>query len=121
MVATLKHKLHLDVTLTDKTFKKLEPNMPLTPPPDFDVNPFLKAFENSIGICNGFNMLQTVDLPPPPPILQKDANVNTPSSTTTALATTTSVVPATLLKTPVAVMCTTPRVMHPRAQQIKAM
>ena len=70
-VAVLKPKLHLDIALRDKIFKHLEPKMSLTPPPGFDVNPFLKVFENSIDICNGFNMFQTVDLPPPPPIFTK--------------------------------------------------
>ena len=98
MAATLKLKLHLEVTLMDKIFKSLEPKMPLTPHPDFDVNPFLIAFENIMDICNGFNMLQTVDLPPPPPISPKEASVTTTPSITTALATTTSVAPATLPK-----------------------
>ena len=94
--------------------------MQLTPSPGFNVNPFLKAFENSIDICNGFNTLQTVDLPPPPPILPKEASVTIIPSTTTALATTTSVVLATLPKRPVAMMHTAPMLMSSRTQQIKA-
>ena len=82
-------------------FKNLEPKMPLTQPPDFDENPFLKAFGNSIDICKGFYMLQIVDLPPQPLIAPKEASVTTTPSTTAALATTTSVVPATLPKGPV--------------------
>ena len=105
----------------DKFFKNLEPKMSITPPQGFDVNPCLKAFENSIDIYNSFNMLQTVDLPPQPPMSPKEASITTTPSTTTALATTASVVPATLPKRPVTVMHTTPRVMHPRAWQIKAM
>ena len=115
----IKPKLHLDVTLMDKFFQILDPKMPLTPPPGCDVNPLLKALENSIDICNSFNTLQTEDVPPPPPILPKEASITTTPSTTTDLATTTSVVPATLPKRPVAVMCTAAREMCPRAQQIK--
>ena len=89
--------------------------MPLTPPTGFDVNPFLKAFENSIDICNGFNTLQTVDLSTPPLISPKEAIVTNTPSTRTALATTTSVVPATLPKRPVAMMHTALRVIHLRA------
>ena len=115
-VATLKPKLHLDVTLTDTIFKKLEPKMPLTPPTGFDVKLFLKAFENSIDICNNFNTLQTVDLLPPPLISPKEVSITTTSSTRTTL-----VVPAPLPKRPVAVMHKAPRVMCPRAWQMKAM
>ena len=72
--------------------------MPLTPSPDFDVNPFLNAFENSIGICNGFNMLQTVNMPPLALISSNKASVTTTPSSSTALATKTLVVPAILPK-----------------------
>ena len=93
--------------------------MPLTPLPGFDVNPSLKAFENSIDICNGFSMHQAVNMPPP--ISPKEASVTTTPSTTTALATIKSVVPTTLPKRPVAVMCKASTVICPRAWQIKAM
>ena len=98
VAATLKSKLHLYVNLMDKIFKNLQPKMLLTPPSGFDVSPFLKVFENSIDICNGFNTLQTVDLPPPHLILSKEASITTTPSTTAALAITTLVVPATLPK-----------------------
>ena len=61
----------------DKIFKNLDLKMPLTPPPGVDENPFLKAFENSIDIYNGFNTLQTVDSLPPPLSSPKGTSVTT--------------------------------------------
>ena len=104
----------------DKIFKNLVPKMPLTPPQGFDVNPLLMPLKAALTTAttstHSRHWICHLHLQ-----FHKEASITITPSTTTALPTTISVVPANLPKRQVAMMCTAPRVMCPRSWQIKAM